>query len=104
MVMGTNDLAKELNSRFRPDRLPLQAGLGPVPAGRAGAGADHRGRCLQRLPRRRGPARRMRTGRGHGFDGKTLITPAQLDIANAAFAPSAASLTLPAARSRLSTP
>jgi (3S)-malyl-CoA thioesterase len=28
MVMGTNDLAKELGSRFRPDRLPMQAGLG----------------------------------------------------------------------------
>ncbi|MDM7256073.1 MAG: CoA ester lyase, partial [Paracoccus sp. (in: a-proteobacteria)] len=28
MVMGTNDLAKELGSRFRPDRLAMQAGLG----------------------------------------------------------------------------
>jgi (3S)-malyl-CoA thioesterase len=29
-------------------------------------------------------------GRDMGFDGKTLIHPAQLDIANTAFAPSAA--------------
>jgi (3S)-malyl-CoA thioesterase len=28
MVMGTNDLAKELGSRFRADRLPMMAGLG----------------------------------------------------------------------------
>jgi (3S)-malyl-CoA thioesterase len=28
MVMGTNDLAKELGGRFRADRLGLQAGLG----------------------------------------------------------------------------
>jgi len=28
MVMGTNDLARELGARFRPDRLALQAGLG----------------------------------------------------------------------------
>ncbi|HMS96207.1 MAG TPA: aldolase/citrate lyase family protein, partial [Tabrizicola sp.] len=28
IVMGTNDLAKELGARFRPDRLPLLAGLG----------------------------------------------------------------------------
>ncbi|MFZ1513180.1 MAG: aldolase/citrate lyase family protein, partial [Tabrizicola sp.] len=28
MVMGTNDLAKELGARFRSDRLPLLAGLG----------------------------------------------------------------------------
>ena len=26
MVMGTNDLAKELQSRFRPDRLPMRLG------------------------------------------------------------------------------
>ncbi len=28
MVMGTNDLAKDLQTRFRPDRLPLVTGLG----------------------------------------------------------------------------
>ena len=33
-------------------------------------------------------------GRDLGFDGKTLIHPAQLEIANAAFAPSEAELTL----------
>ena len=27
-VMGTNDLAKDLNSRFRPDRAPLMTSLG----------------------------------------------------------------------------
>jgi (3S)-malyl-CoA thioesterase len=26
--MGTNDLARELAARFRPDRLPMQTGLG----------------------------------------------------------------------------
>jgi (3S)-malyl-CoA thioesterase len=33
-------------------------------------------------------------GRDMGFDGKTLIHPAQLDIANAAFAPSDAEIDL----------
>jgi (3S)-malyl-CoA thioesterase len=33
-------------------------------------------------------------GRDMGFDGKTLIHPAQLDIANAAFAPSEAEIDL----------
>jgi (3S)-malyl-CoA thioesterase len=33
-------------------------------------------------------------GRDMGFDGKTLIHPAQLEIANAAFAPSEAEITL----------
>ncbi|MBU0645403.1 MAG: CoA ester lyase, partial [Alphaproteobacteria bacterium] len=33
-------------------------------------------------------------GRDMGFDGKTLIHPAQLDVANAAFAPSEAEIDL----------
>jgi (3S)-malyl-CoA thioesterase len=33
-------------------------------------------------------------GRDMGFDGKTLIHPAQIDIANAVFAPSEADVTL----------
>ncbi len=33
-------------------------------------------------------------GRDMGFDGKTLIHPAQVDIANAAFAPSEAEIDL----------
>jgi len=89
MVMGTNDLAKELGSRFRADRLPLQAGLGLCLLAARAHGrvivdgvynafkdeAGLRAECVQ--------------GRDMGFDGKTLIHPAQVEIANAAFAPSA---------------
>jgi len=39
MVMGTNDLAKELGCRYRPDRLAMQTGLGLCRSGGAGAGA-----------------------------------------------------------------
>lgn len=88
MVMGTNDLNKELSARFRPDRLPLLTGLGlcllaakahgcVIVDGVYNAFKDEAGlqaECLQ--------------GRDMGFDGKTLIHPAQIDIANAAFAPS----------------
>jgi len=88
MVMGTNDLAKELGARFRPDRLPMQAALGTcLLAARAhgrvivdgvfNAFADEDGLRLE-----------CAQGRDMGFDGKTLIHPAQLAIANAAFAPS----------------
>lgn len=94
MVMGTNDLAKELNSRPRPDRLPMQAGLGlcllaakahdrVIVDGVYNAFKDDEGlgaECAQ--------------GRDMGFDGKTLIHPAQLDIANAAFAPTEAEVDL----------
>ena len=94
MVMGTNDLARELGSRFRADRLPMQAGLGlcllaakahgrVIVDGVYNAFKDDdglRAECVQ--------------GRDMGFDGKTLIHPAQLEIANAAFAPSDADIDL----------
>ncbi|SEN93300.1 (3S)-malyl-CoA thioesterase [Gemmobacter aquatilis] len=94
MVMGTNDLAKELNSRFRADRLPMQAGLGLcLLAGRAhglilvdgvyNAFKDEDGLLFE-----------CEQGRDMGFDGKTLIHPAQLEIANRAFAPSDAEIDL----------
>ncbi len=94
MVMGTNDLAKDLQTRFRPDRLPLMTGLGLcllaakahgriIVDGVYNAFKDDdglRGECEQ--------------GRDMGFDGKTLIHPAQVDIANVAFAPSEAEIDL----------
>lgn len=94
MVMGTNDLAKELKARFRPDRLPLMASLSRcVLAARAEGrilldgvynafrdDAGLRAECLQ--------------GRDLGFDGKTLIHPAQVDSANAIFAPTAEEIDL----------
>ena len=48
MVMGTNDLAKELQTRFRPDRLPLVTGFGAVPVGRKSRRIGH---CRWRVQR-----------------------------------------------------
>ena len=94
MVMGTNDLAKELTSRPRADRLPMQAGLGLcVLAGRA------YGRILidgvyNAFKDDAGLQAECEQGRDMGFDGKTLIHPAQLPIANQSFAPSIAEIDL----------
>ncbi|MDG1279732.1 MAG: CoA ester lyase [Pseudorhodobacter sp.] len=88
MVMGTNDLAKELGARFRADRLPMQTGLGlcllaakahclTILDGVYNAFKDENGLRFE-----------CEQGRDMGFDGKTLIHPAQLEITNAAFAPS----------------
>lgn len=88
MVMGTNDLAKDLQTRFRSDRLPLITGLGlcllaakaqecAVIDGVYNAFKDDEGLKIE-----------CDQGRDMGFDGKTLIHPAQLDVANAAFSPS----------------
>lgn len=94
MVMGTNDLAKELNSRFRPDRLPMQAGLGLCLLAARAHGLTIVDGVYNAFKDEDGLRAECDQGRDMGFDGKTLIHPAQLDIANAAFAPSEAEIDL----------
>jgi (3S)-malyl-CoA thioesterase len=89
LVMGTNDLAKELNSRFRPDRLPLVTGLGLCLLAAKAEGRIIIDGVYNAFKDDAGLRAECEQGRDMGFDGKTLIHPAQLDIANAAFAPSA---------------
>lgn len=94
MVMGTNDLAKELNTRYRADRLPMQAGLGLcLLAGRA-HGLTLVDGVYNAFKDDAGLKAECDQGRDMGFDGKTLIHPAQLEIANTAFAPSEAEIDL----------
>ena len=94
MVMGTNDLAKELGSRFRPDRLPLQAGLGLCVLAAKARGLTIIDGVYNAFKDDEGLRAECEQGRDMGFDGKTLIHPAQLAIANAAFAPSEAEVAL----------
>ena len=94
MVMGTNDLAKELGSRFRPDRLPMQAGLGLCLLAARAHGKVIVDGVYNAFKDDEGLRAECDQGRDMGFDGKTLIHPAQLEIANAAFAPSEAELDL----------
>lgn len=88
MVMGTNDLAKELNSRFRADRLPMQAGLGLCLLAAKAHGLVIVDGVYNAFKDEDGLRAECEQGRDMGFDGKTLIHPAQLNIANTAFAPS----------------
>ena len=87
LVMGTNDLAREVGCRDRADRMPLLPSLGLcLLAARA------RGRVIldgvyNALRDADGLRAECAQGRDLGFDGKTLIHPAQIDIANAVFAP-----------------
>ena len=94
MVMGTNDLAKELGSRFRPDRLPMQAGLGLCLLAARAYGRVIVDGVYNAFKDEDGLRAECEQGRDMGFDGKTLIHPAQLDMANAAFAPSEAEIDL----------
>ncbi|MFV1601230.1 MULTISPECIES: HpcH/HpaI aldolase/citrate lyase family protein [unclassified Phaeobacter] len=88
MVMGTNDLAKELQVRFRADRLPLMAGLGQCLLAAKAEGIIIVDGVYNAFKDGEGLAVECAQGRDMGFDGKTLIHPAQVDVANTAFAPS----------------
>ena len=94
MVMGTNDLAKELGSRHRPDRLALITGLGLCLLAARAAGKLIVDGVFNAYLDEEGLRAECEQGRDMGFDGKTLIHPAQLAIANAAFAPSEAEVDL----------
>lgn len=94
MVMGTNDLAKDMGTRFREDRLPLMTGLGLcLLAAKAHDTAIVDG-VYNAFKDAEGLQAECEQGRDMGFDGKTLIHPAQVDIANAAFAPTGDEVTL----------
>ncbi|MFN4172901.1 MAG: HpcH/HpaI aldolase/citrate lyase family protein [Pseudorhodobacter sp.] len=94
MVMGTNDLARELGSRHRPDRLAMLPGLGLCLLAARAEGLVIVDGVYNAFKDDAGLRAECDQGRDMGFDGKTLIHPAQLDIANAAFAPSEAELDL----------
>lgn len=94
MVMGTNDLAKELQTRFRPDRLPLQSGLGLCLLAAKAHGRAIVDGVYNAFKDDAGLQVECEQGRDMGFDGKTLIHPAQVDITNAAFSPSDAEIDL----------
>lgn len=94
MVMGTNDLAKDLGARFRPDRLAMATGLGlSVLAARAYGRLIVDG-VFNAFRDVGGLAAECEQGRDMGFDGKSLIHPDQLEVANRIFAPSQPELDL----------
>lgn len=90
LVIGTNDLARELRAALVPGRHPLLPHLAVALAAAREAGKvvvdgvfndvkdldGFRAECVQ--------------GAEMGFDGKTLIHPAQVDIANDVWAPTEA--------------
>lgn len=88
MVMGTNDLAKDLGARHRADRLGLQTGLGLCLLAARAHGRVIVDGVFNAFKDEAGLLQECAQGRDMGFDGKTLIHPAQLAVANAAFSPS----------------
>lgn len=88
LVMGTSDLAKDLQAQHTAMRLPLITSLGLcMLAARAARIAILDGVYLD-LNDHDGFVDSCRQGAELGFDGKTLIHPKQIEAANEAFAPS----------------
>jgi (3S)-malyl-CoA thioesterase len=93
-VLGTNDLTKDLNCAFRPDRLPLQMALQTCLMAARAAGLVALDGVYNAFRDQDGLRAECEQGRDLGFDGKTLIHPDQLAIANQVFAPDPAALDL----------
>ncbi len=88
LVMGTSDLAKDLQAQHTAMRLPLITSLGLcMLAARAARIAILDGVFLD-LNDHEGFVDSCRQGAELGFDGKTLIHPKQIAAANEVFAPS----------------
>jgi len=87
LVMGINDLAKEIGARQTPVREPFQAAMAlTVMAARAHGLAVLDG-VHNEIDDLAALETVCRQGADFGFDGKTLIHPSHLAICNAAFTP-----------------
>ena len=93
-VAGTNDLAKELNCRFRADRMQLQTALQTMLLAARAYDVVAVDGVYNQFKDDDGLRGECEQGRDLGFDGKTLIHPAQIAIANESFAPSHAEIEL----------
>jgi citrate lyase subunit beta/citryl-CoA lyase len=87
-VMGTSDLAKDLQCAHTPDRLAFLTSLGLCMLAARAAGIVILDGVHLDLNDQEGFEHSCRQGRDWGFDGKTLIHPKTIDAANEAFSPS----------------
>lgn len=88
LVMGTNDLAKELHAEHVPGRAPLLAGLGLALLAARAEGKVILDGVYNEVKDLEGFEAECVQGRQLGFDGKTLIHPGQVEPCNRVFAPS----------------
>jgi citrate lyase subunit beta/citryl-CoA lyase len=92
LVMGTNDLAKELHAEHLPGRQPLLTGLSLCLLAARATGTVILDGVYNDVSDAAGFEAECRQGRQLGFDGKTLIHPGQVEACNATFAPSASAV------------
>jgi (3S)-malyl-CoA thioesterase len=90
LIAGTNDLAADLGLRPGGDRAALATALQTILLAARAAGVAAFDGVYNRLDDSEGFAAQCEEGTSFGFDGKSLIHPGQIDIANRLFGPSAA--------------
>lgn len=91
-VMGTNDLVKELRAEHVPGRAPVMASLSHCLLAARAEGLVCIDGVYNAFKDDEGLRAECEAGRAMGFDGKTLIHPAQLAVTNEVFGPSAEAL------------
>ena len=93
LVMGTNDLAKELRAAHVPGRAPLLSALSLCLLAVRDAGKVILAGVFNDLGDPEGFVAECRQAVELGFDGKTVIHPRQLEPCNLAFTPDEAAVT-----------
>jgi len=91
-VLGTNDLAKEMGARLTVERTPFLGMMALAVAAAKGHGLAILDGVYNAFDDERGLERQCVEAKSYGFDGKTLIHPRQIDIANRLFSPSDAEI------------
>lgn len=94
MVLGTNDLVKDMGARHTADRAPVMTALSLCVLAARAYGLV----CIDGVYNKYQDTETLKLmceqGRDLGFDGKSLIHPAQIETANTVFAPSGADIDL----------
>ena len=94
LVMGNNDLAKELRAEHVPGRAPLLAALSMAVLAARCAGKEILDGVFNDVADLDGFTAEARQSKDFGFDGKTLIHPKQVEPCNTAFAPTVEQIAL----------
>jgi len=94
IVAGTNDLIHELGCSIENARFALQTSLQLIILAARAHGVVAIDGVYNRFKDEAGLRAECQQGLALGFDGKSLIHPAQLDVANDVFAPSEAAISL----------
>ncbi len=87
LVMGLNDLAREMGARQTPDRAPFFAAMSLAVTAARTHGLSALDSVHNDIENLDSLAAACRQGADFGFDGKSLIHPSHLAICNAAFTP-----------------